>query len=400
MPCSNNKPGRSPNRITRLTALVLILLVGTVGCLSNPDCRATDVVCHPENLQLYAAQTLIAGNTRFVLKYGYVGLGSTNLIGQFTVDHATGTLTANSPATVTSGNTTRFLAAHPSGRFLYGLSQTGASVHQFAVDQATGQLSALSPASVATSAASPFAISVHPNGKFAYVGVSSSASIDMFLVDEVTGTFTANSPATLAGCNAQTFAYHPTQDFVFAVCSNTSQVHTYSVSGNGTLTQLSTSVTVGTQVKGLAITPDGGTIYATAQASGWVRMFSVNQSTGALTSLGTVTTDQWPNEIVVEASGRYAYGNCWNSSAETVRMFAIDSAGLLTDLAPNAIPTGGAQPLYLAAEPTGRFVYVSNAAANTLNTYSIDADTGQLASQGLTATGSGPRGMVFIGFEE
>lgn len=393
----------------RACALGIAFAWFATACLPAEVCNATDPVCNPQNWQLYTVNQIVATQaatpapvaTSFVLKYAYVGVGSAGQVGQYKVDHATGVLTPNSPASVAAVSNTRYLAAHPTGRYIYALNQTGPNISQYAVDPATGLLSSLTPATVATSGGTPLAISVHRNGKFAYAGVSATSSIDMFTIDQTTGALSPNTPATLAGCNAQTFVYHPTLDFVFVSCTNTSQVHTYSVNASGVLTLLSNSINIGVQVKGLAISPDGKWIYAAAQTSNWVHMYSVNQATGALTSLGTAATSQWPNEVVVDASGRYAYVNCWNGTAENVRMFAINSGtGLLTDLTPNAIAAGGVQPLYLAAEPTGRFLYVVNSADNTLNTYDLNASTGQLTSKGLTATGAGPRGIVFVGFYE
>ena len=119
---------------------------------------------------------------------------------------------------------------------------------------------------------------------------------------------------------------------------------------------------------------------------------------GPPASVGTIGTDQWANRVVVDATSSYAYVNCWNNSAETVRQYAIaPGVGTLSDLTPNSVGTGG-DPLGIITEPTGRYLYVANSSSNNVQQYALDSTTGLLTSNGTIGAGggSGPRGMVVL----
>ncbi len=336
--------------------------------------------------------------TTTVLRFLYSGNGAGNSIGMFTVNDSTGLLTANTPASIAAGSDPWYPTAHPDGTYLYAPQRSGGSISQYRIDTDTGLLGALSPATVATSSADPLTMIVHPNGRYAYAGFIGNDGIDMFLV-AADGTLSANSPANLSGCDtANEFVFHPNGNYLYVLCSNSIRRH--SINGDGTLTFLGSNGAGGSQANGLAITADGAYMYATSQGASNIRAFSVDSATGNLANLGNVATDTWANEVVVDPTGSYAFVNCWDSGALTVRQYVIaPGAGTLSDNSPNSIPTGGSQPLGMTIGPLGRYVYVANTAGNSINQYSLDSATGLLTSNGLLGVPNGPRGMVPVSYQ-
>ncbi|MBR30838.1 MAG: hypothetical protein CMN77_05960 [Spirochaetaceae bacterium] len=327
-----------------------------------------------------------------VLKYGYVANQGDASIGMYSVDDSTGVWTALSPATIASGGgNTGYLVIHPTSPFLYATNQSGDNISMFRIGS-DGQLSQLSPFNVATSGTGPIAIAIHPSGLFGYVGFNVTAQIEIYNIDPSTGQWTFFN--SIAGCSAaRELEFHPNGNFLYALCSGGSEIRIHSIA-SGDLTYIGSAGT-GSQPNGLTLTGDLQYLYATSQGSNQVRMFSVNSTSGGLTVLSpaNIGTDTRPAEIVVDAQSRYAYVNCWQSAALTVRMYDIAADGQLSDKSPNSVPTGGDGPINMDIDPTGRYVYVSNSVPNNINMYSIGS-TGILTSNGLLPTGSGPRGIA------
>ena len=58
-------------------------------------------------------------------------------------------------------------------------------------------------------------------------------------------------------------------------------------------------------------------------------MYTINATTGALTPIGTIATEQSPTSIAIHPSGKFAYVT--NSGSNDVSMYSIDTAtGALT----------------------------------------------------------------------
>lgn len=85
-----------------------------------------------------------------------------------------------------------------------------------------------------------------------------------------------------------------------------------------------------------------------------------------------------------------------NSLSNSVSTFAVDpQTGQLR--AKGTMQTGGTKPRVIAVEPSGRFAYVGNIASNNISVFSVDVNTGRLAMVGSpVSTGNGP-GFVVLG---
>jgi 6-phosphogluconolactonase (cycloisomerase 2 family) len=138
------------------------------------------------------------------------------------------------------------------------------------------------------------------------------------------------------------------------------------------------------------VDPSGNYLYAVNNGGTNVSMYTINRTTGQLTSNGAPIAAAGTNTqaIRVDPTGRFAYvvnagpfpGN------GSVDAYSINGSGQLVSLGA-AIPAG-TQPTGLTIDPLGRFVYVANTTTNDLSIYSIDANGGPTSNGTLTFVGT------------
>jgi YVTN family beta-propeller protein len=79
----------------------------------------------------------------------------------------------------------------------------------------------------------------------------------------------------------------------------------------------------------VAVDPTGKFAYVTNSASNDVSMYTINATTGALTSTGMIATGTVPVSVAVDPAGKFAYVT--NSASNDVSIYSIDAAtGALT----------------------------------------------------------------------
>jgi 6-phosphogluconolactonase (cycloisomerase 2 family) len=109
----------------------------------------------------------------------------------YLIDSRTGSLGVGTPVALGSGYTQR--ATDPTGKFLYLLNTSAATVSAYTASASTGALMPVTGSPFPTSAG-PNGLIVEPTGRFLYVG--SSLGADAYSIDPTTGTLTliAGSP--------------------------------------------------------------------------------------------------------------------------------------------------------------------------------------------------------------
>ncbi len=126
-------------------------------------------------------------------------MGTSTSVYAYTIDAASGALTAVPGSPFTAGENPVSAAVDVSGRFLFVANNAntanGNSVSAFSIDSNTG---VLTPVSGSPFAASPFPlfVAVDPSGQYVYVGLDSSPGIAAFVINQATGGLTpmAGSP--------------------------------------------------------------------------------------------------------------------------------------------------------------------------------------------------------------
>jgi len=227
-------------------------------------------------------------------------------------------------------------------RFLYVPAGGFSEVLAFSINQNTGALATIS-GSPYVAQVSDDTVTSDPAGRFLFVGGRLSSSISVYQINASTGGLTL-----VAGSPFQSF------NVVFA-----------------------DSLTVDSTGQFLYV---GQTF-----SSNPVAVFSINQSTGALTEIGGSPFPLGVAVLQADPSGPYLLGVADATGAsgdQSVHVFSIDAkTGAPTEVAGSPFPTVST-PFALAINPSGNFVYPSVADSNdvitSLEGYQLNASSGAL----------------------
>ncbi len=307
------------------------------------------------------------------------------------------------------------IAMDPAGKFAYvldgGCDGDGGYVSMYKINPTTGALASIgSPVSTNGFGVYPGSIAVEPFGKFAYVtnegdpwGYEDGAngSIAMYSIDATTGALT--STGTINGncpglCDPSSMVVDPSGKFAYVVTGGAGipfNVAMYTIEATtGALTSTGTIATAGVPVS-VAVDPAGKFVYVATQnitpgLAGSVFMYTINATTGALASIGTIAAETYPASVAVDPASKFAYVT--NSGSNDVSMYTINATtGALRSIGTIA---AGTEPVSVAVDPTGKFAYVTNSGSNNVSMYSIDTATGALTPIGTIAAGSTPTSIA------
>jgi 6-phosphogluconolactonase (cycloisomerase 2 family) len=170
---------------------------------------------------------------------------------------------------------------------------------------------------------------------------------------------------------------------------NTNTVRSYTINATtGALTLVGGPVSAGTTPYSVAIDPSSRFAYVANINSSDVWAYKINQSTGALTKIMSYTTDLLgPNWLTIDPTGRFLLVTiiCCGNPGAGVTVYSINpSSGALTLVrgSPFGLPSGMGTAEAVAADPTGRFIYVSGGSQAGLSgvvTFTINSSTGALS---------------------
>jgi 6-phosphogluconolactonase (cycloisomerase 2 family) len=321
-------------------------------------------------------------------KFAYVattGCGAGGYVSMYTINPATGALTFIGPPVPTDDEGTDSVTVDPFGKFAYvassGLFDTDGSVDVYTIDATTG---ALTYTGAVNGDGPDFccfnSVAVHPSGKFAYVvdGIGGSDSVSMYSINATTGALTSIGQIG-AGTFPVSVAVDPSGKFAYVADASDApgsagNVSMYTIDATtGALASIGT-IAAGTDPVSVVVDPSGKFAYLTDSDSNAVWMYTINATTGALASIGTIAAGTDPVSLAVDPSGKFAYVTNYNSN--DVSMYSIDGAtGALTPI--GTIATGP-YPTSIAVHPSGKFAYVTNSGSDGVSMYSIDTTTGVL----------------------
>jgi 6-phosphogluconolactonase (cycloisomerase 2 family) len=289
------------------------------------------------------------------------------------------TLTAtNAGATVTANFQ---IFANEPGRWVYSTSSGGAvgtHVHQYSINSATGNLSAIGTGNV-TAGNSTQGLAVDPAGKYLYaVNAGASDNVSMYTIDPTTGALTANGTIA-AGNDPIEIVVDPTGRFAYALNQSAGSISQYTIGSTGTLAANGSS-TVGTQPHGITIDGTGRFLYAANRDDKTISEFAIN-SDGTLTLLGTLAVaggvDSRPYLVTTDPTGRFLYVT--HDSRGGYSQYSIGSNGTLTLITGPVIlstPPGTIRPV--AVDPTNRFAYMVDFNNAIFHEFTVDQTTGAL----------------------
>lgn len=294
-------------------------------------------------------------------KFAYVANAGSQTVSMYNVDLNTGALTPLGTPVSVPGNPVYITTGGPDGRYAYTANEAAASVSTFQIDPVTGILSPIEtvPVGIPSISKETFSVTVDPTGSFVYAAAGDPTlpnftgnAIHAFGVDPLTGKLTSlgTTPATPIAFH---IAVHPnpTKPFVYLASGIGHDITTYKVATPpGPLTHIQSLDTGGTGGRAVAIEPSGKFAYVADVGTHDVRAFSIHQTTGELTPLGS----------------------------------------------PYPVPNNGGR--FLAIDPSGHFLYVtSDAPSSSVTVFRINSKNGQLTELDTTSSaGIGSIGITII----
>lgn len=365
------------------TAGLIVLMALAGGCGGSPA-KITTVpppACTPSSKPEFA----------YVLN-GF----EVDTISMYTVDSCTGSLQANSPATIPTGGNqfgSEGMVVDPTGRFAYVANLISnatdlATISMFTINISTGLLTPTSPATIPTGFF-PQGIAIDPSGKFVYTANSDDNTVSMFTINQSTGVLTPTTPPTVAtGWSPLSVTVDPSGRFAYVSNQDDDTESMYTINANTGVLMPTTPATVPTAYSPFQGTadPSGKFFYVPNEGGSSVSEYTIDSTTGVLTPTTEIeaATGNGPTSVAVDPSSHYAY--VVNRMDNTISMFTIDTA--TGNLAPNGTIPTGSQPFPILIDPSGKFAYVGDE-SGTVSIYMLGSD-GSLTPAGVTQNGGSP----------
>ncbi len=232
----------------------------------------------------------------------------------YSINSSTGVLTAVSGSPFSAGGQADFVAIDPKGRFLYA-SAVNSQVWAYTIDGTTGALTPVTGSPFAAGA-NPTGVTVDSTGQFVYVLNRNSNTISAYAIDQTSGALTplSGSPFLAGGGTGDCFiAADPHSNFVYVyeygVIVGQAGLTSYAIDATtGALTAATVrSGFAGGSICGtIAINPSGTSMYATIPNDNLIGGYSVNLTTGALTTVAD-TPETVPTGSAVDPSGQFLF---------------------------------------------------------------------------------------------
>lgn len=390
--CCEVKPKMPPKRIGTLAAIVAIIGTAIYGCGSggatplsnqatNPE--TNPATSNPPSIQFLDPSCASAGGPGFSL---FVS-GS-----NFTPSSVLQWNGSDRPTQVGSEYLTAEISASDLG------APGTASIRVFTPPPNGGTSNALSFV-IPSGGVNPQSVTVDPSGKFVYVAnhgcsLESFGNVSMYTTNSTGMLASIGPPVTAGDLGSFAVAVDPSGKFAYVVndgggdagCGGSVSMFTINAT-TGALTSIGL-IDEDVCAEAIAIHPSGKFAYVTL-CSGDISMYSINGATGVLTSLGPLAVGSYPSSLAVDPAGKFVYVAAANAAnSANVFIYSVNPiSGILTSV---GVVATGANPSSLTVDPTDKFAYVANYDSSDVSMYSINSSTGNLTSIGTIDAGSSP----------
>lgn len=227
-------------------------------------------------------------------------------------------------------------------KFVVAASQSADTANLYSVAPGTGQLTLANTKSPGND---PSFVTADPFGRFAFVANSGQADA---------GSLLGNSVSVLR-VDAASSTMNVTQTLKMAPLKDTFSV---------------------------TVDPSGRFLAVPHTADDKISIFAIDPDTGALSGQQTFATGDFPRHAAFDASGRFLY--VVNQLADTVSMYRMNAwSGALTSLGTVGATTTSATLAQAAADPRGRYLFVSDQGTLSFErgivSYAVDPQAGLLS---------------------
>jgi len=289
-----------------------------------------------------------------------------------------------------------FIEIHPTGKFLYAVSEAGGagSVTAFSIDASSGSLKLLNQQP--SRGSGPCHINIDRAGKNVLVANYGSGSAAVIPIQPdgrlaKPAGFTQHEGSSInerrqKGPHAHSINPSPDNRYVYVADLGIDKINIYALDAeNGTITPNnppSTNLKPGAGPRHFAFAPNAKQAYVINELDCTITAFDYNPATGALTEIQTVITlpksFEGTNscaEIRVHPTGKFLYGS--NRGHDSIAVYKIDPAkGTLTFVEHET--AGIKTPRNFNIDPTGKFCLVANQNGDSVVVFRIDQETGEL----------------------
>lgn len=260
-------------------------------------------------------------------------------------------------------------------------------INQYAIDYLSGALVQIGdPTKPPTAGSNPVASVAAPNAKSIYVVNQGDSTVQEFAVGS-DGTLTSKNTYPTTGNTPTAIAIDTAGKFLFVTCkyqgASTTGAGALSVFPVGADNSLGTAVNVDTANNpiAVAIANFNPTVYVVSQdaTTPQVLAFSEDTSSGALTPVtGTTATTGFaagvqPSAIAEDPTGRFVYVT--DRAANQLIGYSVLAGGTLLPMVNGPFSTG-LYPVAILVDPRGQYIYVANYNANTISGYALNISNG------------------------
>jgi 6-phosphogluconolactonase (cycloisomerase 2 family) len=366
-----------PNSTDAVPDILTYSVNATTGALTQLSAQGVDAN-QGEAMAIATGTKAVA----YTPKFAYATNETDKTISEWTITDSTGVLTAVSGSPVSDTNGPKLIAAAPSGAFVYNANANN-TISEYTVNATTGALTLVSGSPI-KGFGSVNSLVVDPSSSYVLVLDSTKQTLDSYSINPKTGALTSLSGANVVP-NATMVALDPTG--IVAVVTSASVVDTYRftsgqviplVAGTGTVPAIATAI-------------DQSSQYFFAAEPGSNSIVSFNLFTNV--QLSTATTGNGPSAVLAEPSGKYVY--VANQTDGTISAYTLNnSTGALTAIGTAVAAGTGTNALSYSND--GKYLYATNGTEGTVTTFTINAN-GSLTGAGTTTAGTLPSSIATTG---
>jgi len=300
------------------------------------------------------------------------------------------------------------VVVHPSGKFLYVANFGSNDVTSYSRNVTTGVVTPLGAVPPLATGTGPIALATDSAGQFLFVLNQApnqpEGSISVFSIDPIRGLLTevAGSPFS-TGAPPSAFVVSQTSNFIYVANGQESSISAFTFNSSGAISPVAGSpfASTGAAIPNLnwvVIDPKGRFVYASDVANNAVAGFTI-QPNGALALMSGspfILDATNPLGIAIDATGSFLYVgdtqvNLFSSGTTgVVSALTIGNSGALTLILGSPFLTGTTTASgYVTIDPTNTFLYSSNPNNSSISASTINTTNGVLTQVGGTPLGVG-----------
>ncbi|MFB3916297.1 MAG: lactonase family protein [Terriglobales bacterium] len=218
---------------------------------------------------------------------------------------------------------------------------------------------------------------------------SGIANVNVFSVNPATGelTLVSTSPQDVNLYQGGPITVHPNGHWLYAGDWDNGMIHAWNIDAAGLITETNSEGVEAYPgwVGGLAVTEDGKYLYSATSFAGYVVIWSINQSTGAVSFVDAYDTGMSSTgDITIAGNFLYTSTTCFDETTPSVHAAKIETDGSLTPISTTAVEGAGYCFWSVQVDRSGKFLVAGDENA-TLFGFNINPTTGDISP---TAQGS------------